>query len=233
MSVEALAAAWARREDAPDGAVVIARAEIAGRLRGGEPSMIGGDDALLIAVVTRPEIDPMHEALLWLPASLAADEALGEAGANGRRLRWPDRIVRAGFAVPLCAVNVVTQLGPGRVDHSVVSLRVDKRTIAGDGRALQRDDVVIERFVAEIRRHLVTLRDDPAAVLDAYAERCDLIGERVRVELMPRGEARGRVAAVDAEGFLVVESSTGMLDRVPPSTLRSLEILGSGGSALH
>ena len=54
MSVEALASAWARTENAPDGAVVVADSEISGRLRGGTPWRAAGDDALIMAMVIRP-----------------------------------------------------------------------------------------------------------------------------------------------------------------------------------
>ena len=233
MSVEALASAWARREGAPDGAVVVAGTEVAGRLRGGEPWTVGGDDALLMAVVTRPDVDPMREAVLWLPASLAAAETIAVIAGKEGLLRWPDRVVFPRGNPSACAVNVVTQLGPGRIDHSVVSLRVDKQAIAGGGGPVERDDLLIARFVARLRHHLATLHGDPTVLVDAYADRCDLVGRRIRAELLPRGEARGRVAGVDVEGFLVLESSTGMVDRVAPSTLRSLEILGAAVDEPH
>ena len=157
MSVEALASAWARREGAPDGAAVVAGTEVAGRLRGGEPWTVGGDDALLMAVVTRPDVDPMREAVLWLPASLAAAETIAVIAGKEGLLRWPDRVVFPRGNPSACAVNVVTQLGPGRIDHSVVSLRVDKQAIAGGGGPVERDDLLIARFVARLRHHLATL----------------------------------------------------------------------------
>lgn len=224
-SVEALASAWARREAAPEGAVVVVTNEVAGRLRGGEPWLIGGGDAVLMAVVTRPSLDPMQEALLWLPASLAAMESIAEATSIECRLRWPDRLVDAATAATWGATNVITQLGPGRIEHSIFSLRIDKRSLRERHVAWPGDEGVVERFVHHTQRFLELLRTDAAAVLDAYADRCDLLGERVRAELLPRGEARGRVVAVDADGFLVLESPTGMLERVAPSTLRSLEIV--------
>jgi len=232
-SVEALASAWARGEAAPEGAVVVVSTEVSGRLRGGEPWTVGGADALLLAVVTRPAVDPMQEALLWLPASLAAGESIGAVTGVDCRLRWPDRVVDPTTAATWSAVNVVTQLGPGRVEQSIFSLRVDKRAIEAGHHPWAGDDLLIERFVEHARRYLRLLRDDAAAVLDAYVERCDLLGERVRAELLPRGEVRGRVAAIDADGFLVLESPTGMLERVPPSTLRSLEIVSGDGERSH
>lgn len=232
-SVEALASAWARREAAPEGAVVVASTEVSGRLRGGEPWTIGGADGLLMAMVTRPGVDPMQEALLWLPASLAAAESMAEITGIECRLRWPDRVVDTATQATWGAVNVLTQLGPGRIEHSIFSLRIDKRSLGGRHDAWPGDEAVIERFVQHSRRFLELLRGDAGAILDAHAERCDLLDKRVRAELLPRGEVRGRAAAIDADGFLVLESPTGMLERVPPSTLRSLEIVSGDVERPH
>lgn len=212
---------------------MVASTEVAGRLRGGEPWTIGGSDGLLMAVVTRPGLDPMQEALLWLPASLAAVESItGDTGIECR-LRWPDRVVDATTAVTWGATNVLTQLGPGTIEHSIFSLRIDKRSLGERHDVWPGDERVVERFVRHTRRFLELLRTDTGAVLDAYAQRCDLLDEPVRAELLPRGEARGRVVAVDADGFLVLESPTGMLDRVAPSTLRSLEVVNVDGGPSH
>ncbi len=234
MSVEALASAWVRQEQAPHGAVVVLDNEVSGRLRGGEPWTVGGDDGLMLAMVARPDLDPMKEALLWLPASMAAADSLTTATGREQGVLWPDRVVDRETGAPWCSINVVVQLGPGRVDHAVFSMRLDLRagsetggggTRPGDG--VDRE-VVIERYVSSARTHLLALQDDPAGLLSEYTDRCQQMDRRVRVELLPRGEARGRVAAIDADGFLVLESPTGMLERVAPASLRSIEVLPAG-----
>jgi len=48
--------------------------------------------------------------------------------------------------------------------------------------------------------------------------------ELVLAKLLPRGEARGRSTAVDSDGFLVLESTTGMLERIAPASLRTLDL---------
>ncbi len=234
MSVEAVASAWARREDAPEGAVVLLDSEVAGRLRGGEPWTMGGDQALMMAMVARPEIDPRHEALLWLPASIAAADCLSAATGEPQEVCWPDRVADRQTSTSWGFVNVNVQLGPGRVDHAVFSTRVDfrQRFVEGSSDVGHFDfdaDAMIEAYVSSARKALRQLRDDPELLRELYTVRCALMGESIRARLLPRGEARGRVVAIDADGFLVLESSTGMLEGVAPATLDSIEILTSGG----
>ena len=219
MSVEALASAWARTENAPDGSIVVADSEISGRLRGGTPWRTASDQALTMAMVIRPTIDPLQEALLWLVASLGAANALANVTGNDFTVRWPDTILRSESGAVQSSVNVTTELGPGRVEHAILAVR----THIG-GLEAGRDELMgsLEQELQAVTR---LVERDSLALLEAFNDRCSLTNRRVRVSLLPRGEARGRVTAVDKDGFLVLESSTGMLERIAPASLRSLELV--------
>lgn len=223
MSVEALASAWARTEAAPAGSVVVADTEVSGRLRGGVPWTLGGADALSMAIVVRPNIAPMQEALLWTVAALAAAEALTDASGTEHGPLWPDRIVGSLRDEPTCFVNVVVQLRPGAIDHAIVSLRADLRALqlkaSGSGRL-----ALVSTMSEALRKTIERLEQDPAGLLAAFNNRCLLMDELVLAKLLPRGEARGRSTAVDSDGFLVLESTTGMLERIAPASLRTLDL---------
>ena len=219
MSVEALASAWARTENAPDGSIVVADTEISGRLRGGTPWQPGDDDALLMAMVIRPAIDPLQEALLWLVASLGAADALVEATGEAHELIWPDTVTDVGGDAARSAVNVTVQLGPGRVEHAVLAVR----TRLGGLEASK--DQLLSSLEQQLQAATRMVERDALGVLEAFNDRCSLMNRRALVSLMPRGEARGRVTAVDKDGFLVLESSTGMLERIAPASLRSIALV--------
>ena len=212
MSVEALASAWARTENARDGAVVVANSEISGRLRGGTPWQAGGDDALIMAMVVRPTLDPLQEALLWLVASLGAADALADVTGDDHPIIWPDSVGPA-------AVNVTVQLGPGRIEHAVLAVRTH----------LDGLDITKDQLLSSLTEHLLAatrmIESDALGLLETFNDRCSVMNERARISLLPRGEARGRVTAVDTDGFLVLESTTGMLERIAPASLRSLELV--------
>lgn len=219
MSIEALASAWARTENAPHGSLVVVSNEISGRLRGGTPWTLTGDDALMVAMIVRPSLPPLKEALLWLAASLGTAEALEVTTGDDHSIVWPDRVIAAteasegetgGFT------NVLVQLGPGRIEHSVFAVRAVRPAPDVDGDRLI--DALADRLAAASR----LLDEDQLLMIETFTERCSIIDQSVRVELLPRGTARGRAVAIDPDGFLVLESPTGMLERIAPATLRSL-----------
>ena len=157
-------------------------------------------------------LDPLQEALLWLVASLGVADALADATGSDYPVMWPDRVGPA-------AVNVTVQLGPGRIEHAVLAVRTHL-----DGLEVPKD-----QLLTALVRHLLAatrlVEGDTLALLETFNDRCSLMNRRALVSLLPRGEARGRVTAVDADGFLVLESATGMLERIAPASLRSLELV--------
>lgn len=219
MSVEALASGWARAENAPHGAIIVIDREVSGRLRGGRPWRLSGDEALMMAIVVRPTLNPLREALLWLVASLAVADALVESTGGEYGVIWPDSVVGDGEHRASSSVNVVVHLGAGRIEHAVLAVRTQMAGL----------EATEEQLLYSLERHLLAatrlVETDSLALLDAFNERCAVVNQRARISLLPRGEARGRIVAVDADGFLVLESSTGMLERIAPTSLRSLDLL--------
>ena len=219
MSVEALASAWARTDDAPDGAVVVIGSEISGRLRGGIPWRLAGDDALMMAMVVRPALNPLQEPLLWLVATLAAADALVDVSGEEHGVIWPDSVVSLRGENLRSSINVIVQLGPGRIEHAVLAVRTSLDGLTADKKQL------LEALEHRLSSATRLVESDALVMLETFNDRCSIINRQARVSLLPRGEARGRVAAVDPDGFIVLESPTGMLERIAPAALRSLELI--------
>lgn len=217
MSVDALAAAWARQEAAPAGSVVTVATEISGRRRGGVPWRVGAPNGLMMAMVTRPHIAPRQEALLWLAVTLAAAKAIETVTGKPRPVLWPDAVGEVG-GEPVCFTNVGVQLGPDRIEHAVLSVRVDLTKVKVDD-----SERLLTALTEELEAAIAQLDADPLALMQRFSDAYELMDHLVTATLLPRGAARGRVAAIDESGDLVLESTTGMLERIMPSNLRSLD----------
>lgn len=223
ISVEQLAAAWARQEGAAAGSTVVLGHEISGRMRLGIPWQIRPVDALACATVLRPQrLAPEAEDVLWIVALLAA------AAATGAKPGWPD-LLFADDGCQVGAVNLDVQLGPGRIESAIVSLRVDMTGLSGrtgvpasDGEVCPGEplrDAMVTEF-ANHALHLGLLAEDQRAdLLEEYAKTSALVGRIVRARLLPKGESRGTAVAVDPLGLLVLESPTGMLERLRARTV--------------
>ena len=213
ISVEQLAVAWARREGAAAGSTIVVGHEISGRMRLGIPWQPTPGTALACATVLRPALLPDVEDVLWVVALVAA------AQATGARPGWPDLLFNEDGR-QIGAVNLDVQLGPGRIESAVVSLRVDVPGLvaSADGRVQPRESIV-EAFVEHALRTSSLAEHGVSAILDEYAVCSALIGQIVRARLLPKGDTRGRAVAVDPQGRLVLESPSGMLERLMPATV--------------
>lgn len=219
VSGAALALAWARQEEAPHGATVVVEREVSPLGRLGRLWKTAPERTLSIAVVLRPPLSVEDADASWLLAGLAASEGAEAASGRPTETWWPDRVVdETGDEV--ANIKVEVQLGPGRVRSAVASIRVDleKLGMADDGRA-----ALLEGILGSVDRHTEGLDEGPEGVAAAYEGRCALVGRRVKIRLLPKGETRGVARGVDRTGRLQLESATGMVQRVAIDTLRELE----------
>jgi len=219
VSVEALASAWARRENVADGSVVIVDTEIAGRIRLGQPWLVDTANSVSVGMILRPDIQLVQMNLLWLVGSLAAHRAATACSESDLTIHWPDMVQVIGTNEPAVRVNVVTQLGPGRIEHAVVSLRF---SLNGLGLASEARAPLVESAVLALDSSSSLLAEDHEQLIDAATEHTLLIGKQSKAVLLPRGEARGKAIAFDSEGLLVLKTATGMLELVAVDGLRQI-----------
>lgn len=216
VSVDAVALGWLRQDDAPEGAVVVAETELSARGRREVAWVSAAGGTLAFAVVLRPALPPEAEGLLWLLASLAAAEGVSEASGVEVSLKWPNDLLAGDRRLGL--VTVVAQLGPGRLESAVVTVRLNvgqsehelpttlrdaATSLAAQGAPVSRAEVlaaVLSRLEARYGGPLPEL-------LDAYRARCATLGQPVRAELAPIGELRGRASDIDAAGHLVLDDN--------------------------
>jgi len=100
----------------------------------------------------------------------------------------------------------------------VLSVRVDLNRAGIDDR-----ERILTELIASLEVTMAQLEADPLVVMETFSESYALIDRPVTATLLPRGSARGRIAAIDHNGDLVLESTTGMLERIMASKLRHVE----------
>ena len=176
------------RAGAPDGVVVVAGQQTAGRGRRGRSWESGPGAALLVSAIARP-VPP----LVTLAAGVAAAEACEAVAAEPVRLKWPNDLLSVdgrklgGILCELIDGAAVVGLG--------VNLTWAPPGAACLGSGVDRD--------ALLRAWLQGL-DRRGDVLARYRELCVTLGRRVRVE-GPTTSVDGVATDVDEEGRLVVD----------------------------
>ncbi len=222
VSSEAMALAWANKEDAPAGAAVVVDAEINARGLHGRVWRVPGPDSLACSVVIRPALAAEEGNVVWLVAGLAAAKAAEAATGTEMSTSWPDSVTPVGTEDVVSSVRAEVQLGPGKVKSAVVTMRFDLPSL---GIPVTRKDQLLEAAVTAVDEVAAELDEDAGGVAAAYEGRCAILGRRVRLQLLPKGETRGVAKGVSRTARLEIESPSGMVERIGVDQLRTLHVL--------
>lgn len=194
---------------APDGTVVTAAEQSAGRGRQGRTWSAPPGKALLMSVVVRNL--SRRDALLPLAVPVAVAEACDEFAGTRCRIKWPNDVwvgerklsgillegrPQHGWAVIGIGLNVGTTAEefPAELRETATSVVIESGADPG-----------VERVLAAVLAGLERrLSDQPAAILSAWRERDLLLGSHVRWN---GGE--GTAVGLDDSGALLVETESG------------------------
>lgn len=208
-------AAQLAREGAPEGLVVGADRQRAGRGRRGRSWLAASGHALLVSVVLRPGVPPIDAGLLPIVVAVATAEALGP----GARIVWPNDVLLEGRKVAgiLCEMSADQE----RVDWAVAGVGVNVRSapdlddarwrpgaLADLGDPPSRAGLLVALLDALGGRYERWTREGPVPILDAFHGRDMLRGRRIAVSL-PEGEVTGTAEGLDDLGRLRLRSDEG------------------------
>ena len=208
----------------PEGVVLAAEEQTAGRGRMGRTWVAPPYAALTFSLLTRPGVPPARRGWLPLLAGVAVATAVTEVTAVEARLKWPNDVLAgeaklagilaeaAGHAVVVgIGLNVSTEPaelpppGPGAL--RAASLR------AAGATALNREELLLA-ILAGFERWYRPWRQaggdpDRSGLRPEYTRLSATIGRTVRAEL-PGGQAlSGPAVGVDSDGRLLVRVSSG------------------------
>jgi len=215
------------RSGAPEGVVVAADHQTAGRGRLGRTWTAPPGSSLLVSVLLRPRLAADRVHLVTAAVALAAADACADVAGFRPGLKWPNDLVATApgggerkLAGILAEADVdeagvrfvVAGLGlnvdwTGRPPADVAATAVAARQVAG--REVERLALLV-RLLQALEGHYARLArpDGEAAVADAYRHRCSTLGRRVGVELA-EGGVTGRAVDLTGAGHLVVEDDDG------------------------
>ncbi len=203
------------RAGAPEGLVVGADRQRAGRGRRGRPWLAAAGHALLVSVLLRPGVAPVDAGLLPIVAAVGAADALGDDA----RVVWPNDILIGGRKVAgiLCEMSADQE----RVAWAVAGIGVNVRSapalddarwepgaLSDLGPPPARSDLLVSLLAALGSRYAQWAGDGPEQVLDAFAGRDALRGRRVAVDLGGE-EVVGECAGTDSLGRLRLVTAVG------------------------
>jgi len=223
-STNARAAEWARA-GAPDGALVCAEVQTAGRGRLDRRWHAPRGSSLLMSLILRPPLAPRQSQRMTMIVSLAAVEAIHRVAGLAARVKWPNDVYLAEHKVG----GILTELGVRgeTLAHVVVGLGLNVNL---DVSALPEVATPATSLSAALGRPVARL---PllAAILDGVERRYDrlragwspaeewrehllTVGRRVTVRGGEGETLEGLAEGVDADGALLVRDAGGTLHRI-------------------
>jgi BirA family biotin operon repressor/biotin-[acetyl-CoA-carboxylase] ligase len=203
----------------PEGLVVVARTQTAGRGRQGRTWESPPGGGLYFTVLLRPDVPVARFGWIPLLAGVALAEAVRETAKVDATLKWPNDLLIGGAkcagilaeATGTGGVAVGIGLNTGMAEHQLpptptgiqaTSLRLQGASTVDSEELLA---AVLDRlgtWYAEWRTHAGDA--EASGLRSAYAENCDTIGKQVRAILPGGAEISGSATTVDGDGRLVV-----------------------------
>ena len=205
---------------APEGSVLVAEAQTAGRGRMGRAWLSPPGAALMFSVLLRPvAVPPARRGWITLLAGVAIASAVATTTGLDARLKWPNDVLvgerkLAGILAEQAAHAVVVGVGVNvstRRDELPVetATSLDLEGAAGTGR--QR---LLGAALGELERWYLAWADgaspgDPgtSGLRAEYRRRSVTLGRPVRVEFPGGDAARGTALDVDTEGRLLLQTA--------------------------
>ncbi len=209
---------------APEGTVVIAEEQSAGRGRRGR-EWVSPRGGIWLSVILRPGFETSHVPLIALAASVAAARAIRESTGLQAGVKWPNDVLVGGAK----AVGILAETGPGAAWVVVgigINVNVPRALLPADARypatsLAERAGSPVDRvrltrtLLGELDKAYAMLGTEggAAAVLRDWRGLSETLGQMVRVE----GDAcgfEGRAIDVDSDGALLVRLPGGRIERV-------------------
>lgn len=217
----------------PEGVVVLAEEQTAGRGRLGRTWSAPAGSSLLLSVLLRPALAPADAHLTTVAVALAAADACLEVAGVSATLKWPNDLVveSEGGTRKLAGILAESVVQADELEAVVVGLGCnvnwpielpdDLADIATACNHLAGRDVDRVALLAALLVHLEhrceQLASGPgrASLTRAYRERCSTLHRRVRVELADES-IEGQAIDVTDSGHLVLEvdGEQGVVDRI-------------------
>jgi BirA family transcriptional regulator, biotin operon repressor / biotin---[acetyl-CoA-carboxylase] ligase len=204
----------------PEGQVLVAEEQTAGRGRMGRSWVSQPGASLTFSVLLRPAaVPPGRRGWLPLLTGVAVAMAVRSAAAVPATLKWPNDVLagdrklagilaeQSGETVVIgIGINVATAADALPLSPSglpATSLHVEGADVARD--------VLLSEVLGQLEHYYLPFRanpdPEPSGLLAAYRALCDTLGRQVRVELPGDRSLAGVAEDVDRDGRLLVREA--------------------------
>lgn len=237
-STNDLAKDFARR-GYPEGSVLLAETQTAGRGRLGRVWESPLGKGIYLSIILRPPLPPTELPKLTLTAAVAVVEALKKITPLKIGIKWPNDILLDGKKLGGILTEMETEsdrmsyviLGVGLNINTAIFpdyLQMQATSLAGTGRTYSRLAIVRAFLSAMDELYGNFLNQKFPEILDLWRRAAVTLGKPVKVKLGGR-EISGLAVDVAPDGALLVEKPGGEVQRIISGEIEGPLPVGSGG----
>ena len=209
---------------APEGTVIVADEQTAGRGRLQRTWWAPPASSLLLSLLLRPDLPARQAQRLTVICSLSVCDAISEVASLQAEVKWPNDVLIDGRKV--CGILTELDVLEARIRYAIVGIGINVNLdFAGApplmapatslsivaGHPVSRLELYLA-LCASVERRYVALREGQSFHRE-WAERMATIGERVQVT-GPGEQWDGQAVGVDEDGALLVREAQGDVRRV-------------------
>ena len=217
------------RQSAPEGTVVIAGQQTAGRGRLGRSFHSPRGTGLYLSLILRPDCPAQQLMHLTCATAVATCEALEQACGIRPQIKWINDLTLQGKKLG----GILTELvfgSDGNVSAAIIGIGINCRLAHIPeqirGIACSLSDFTDKTDIASLAAALITaleqmsrkLLAEPSAIMEAYRRSCITLGQQVRI-LSPSETQTGTAQQVNDDGSLTV-----LLDNGQQKTVNAGEV---------
>jgi BirA family biotin operon repressor/biotin-[acetyl-CoA-carboxylase] ligase len=225
-------------EGAPEGTIVVADTQLRGKGRKGRTWFSPAGQGIYVSVILRPRVPPSEAPPLVLMAAVAAAETLLAHAAVPVTVKWPNDILVGGKKI--AGILTEMRLDGDRIDHVVIGMGVNVNTpveslppeIAATATSLCAITGRTFSRVALLRTYLEKLEGWYALfrersfepIRERWLDLARIIGKQVKIAGVGR-DYEGEVVDIDPNGFLILKSPDGAIQRILAGDVSLIEAL--------
>ena len=214
-------------EDHPEGLVIFAESQSAGRGRMGRRWSSPAGRGLWFSVLLRPSLAPSECTQLTAASANALVRAIQSTTGITPEIKWPNDLLIKGKKIAGILTEMSAELEHVRsvvlgigidVNQTASEFPADIRNIAtslklATGKSVSRADLA-EAVLHELdREYARILAGDFAAVAEEWAGYCTTLGKLATIDMGTR-RVRGRAEALDENGALLLRTEHGRIERI-------------------
>jgi BirA family biotin operon repressor/biotin-[acetyl-CoA-carboxylase] ligase len=211
-------------DTAPDGTLVVADLQTAGRGRLQRSWWSPAATSLLVSLILRPRLFPHQAQRVTMICSLAVCEAIGRVSGLEARVKWPNDVLIRGRKI--CGILTELDILGEQINYAIVGIGINVNVDFGDappmmapatslraeiGQAVSRMDLLVALLERIEVRYLALQNGDTFHV--QWAKQMATLGQHVEIS---GGDERwsGLATGVDPDGALLLRTEDGHVQRV-------------------